>query len=89
MADDVYQESVAKLVPAGHGQGINYRVSRGSAVWQDGKQHSIVTVFMQYGDSTDFEKARSLNELAMKMPAHVLINEWSMVRDAIDRVCKE
>lgn len=79
--EPVYEEWEATLVPSSHADGTYYRVFWGAVNWSGvaGDMHKAVTVFMQYGATRDWSAARTANEIALKMPAHILSEDLTTV----------
>ena len=85
----VYGEWAHTLVRSSHGicpsgSAIFYRISVGTVNWtgRGGEEKRACTVFMQYGDSADWNEA-SRDEIALKMPPHILNEDLDQVLRAI------
>lgn len=90
MSDEnlVHEEWACELVPApGHGDKF-YRVSYGTVCWSGHPEdlRRAVTVFMQKGNTEDFQEAKSNNEIQYRMTAHILDEDIDAVTAAIARV---
>jgi hypothetical protein len=80
-AEPLYTELKCELVPSNHGtKGINYRVFLGYVNWNRSKDNGkpAIVVFMQYGNT----------EIALHMPAHILIEDLELVMEAVRRLSR-
>lgn len=71
----VYEEWAFEMIPApGHGPDVHYRVFFGTVNWdrQPGTMKKAAVVFMQYGQTREWQLALASGEIALGMPAHVL-----------------
>ena len=81
----VYEEWKHTLIPASHGVGVFYRVFSGTVNWEGGSsdmQRAIV-VFMQYGATEDWKDAIAKGEIALQLPAHILLQDVDGVFQAV------
>ena len=79
---------MVELVPStGHG-GKSYRVSYGTVSWTRTPEdmRRALIVFMQRGDTENFEEAKSLHEIQWDVPAHILEEDLDAVMAAMRRV---
>jgi len=83
----VYEEWASRLVPSNHDQSrpVFYRVFWGTVNWDRSTtgMRPACTVFMQYGESTGWDEARQRGEVVLKMPAHILAEDFEAVVDAM------
>jgi hypothetical protein len=88
--EPVYKEVKSKLVPSSHGdKKTHYRVFLGYVNWtraRDAEKPAIV-IFMQYGSTPDWEIAKR-QEIALQMPAHILVEDLPSVLEAIRQLSK-
>lgn len=84
-----------ELVPSSygelHGKKRYYRVSYGTSYWHTSDpnhMHKTCTVFAQFGDNSDFNQAKSRNEIKDKYPCHILSEDINDVLKAIDKLHK-
>jgi len=84
----VYEEWYSRLVPSSHGANVRYRVFAGTVSWSDLPEdlHPAVVVLMQYGTAEGWAEATRTRQVALKMPAHVLLSDWPAVRAAVDEL---
>ena len=84
--EQVYEEWASTLVPSTHDAGVNYRVFWGTVNWSrtSNDLKKAITVFMQYGSTQDWTKAKAAKEIAFGMPAHILIEDLAAVMAAVE-----
>ncbi len=81
----VYEEWSHTLVRASHGPDVFYRVFSGTVNWGGGPsdmQRAIV-VFMQYGATDDWKSAIARGEIALQMPAHIMLEDVAGLLQAV------
>ena len=86
----LYQEWGFKIIPSSYGElkGVKryYRVFYGTVHWHTADPdniHKACTVFVQYGNNENFEKARKQNEIKDKYPCHILDQDLDKVMRAM------
>lgn len=81
--ENVYQEWDKRLIKSSEGANRYYRVFYGTVLWQDGVLRKACVVFVQYGKSEDWKAACKNREIAFEEPAHILIDDYETVYNAI------
>jgi hypothetical protein len=88
MTEPVYKEIKHKLVQSSHGdKNTHYRVFLGYVNWRKIKdaERPAIVIFMQYGNTPNWEEAKK-HEIALQMPAHILVEDLQAVMDAINQL---
>lgn len=82
----LYQEWGHKILPSNagelNGEKRNYRIFYGTVHWHTADPeniHRACTVFVQYGNNADFEKARKHREIRTNYPCHILEQDFTNV----------
>jgi hypothetical protein len=90
---EVYKEKKHELVKSSHGDGINYRIFYGDVNWTGDPDNDIraFVVFVQYGNEPNWETAlqktaSGRKQIALKMPAHILEEDFDIVASACMRL---
>jgi len=78
----VHNEWDYRIVPSSHGPDTNYRVFLGDVDWHG---HTVVaySVFVQYGNTPDWEEAKRRNEIWFQRPAHIVEEDLDRVLEAL------
>ncbi|WP_242272083.1 hypothetical protein [Bacillus cereus group sp. BfR-BA-01310] len=90
MNKKTFEEWGFKLIPSSYGelkgQKRYYRVSYGISQWHTSDPdniHKACTVFVQFGTTSHFERARKRGEIKDDYPCHILEQDLSLVIDAM------
>lgn len=86
----VHRELDHELVRAeGHGQNAHYRIFWGEVRWDNAERPELaVVIFMQYGNTEDWELAKSHQEVNFMKPAHILEGDAPQVIGAMVEILR-